>query len=194
MLVLAEGDLPVQRWKNGLGETRQIAIHPANATVATGFDWRVSMADVLPGSTPFSSFPGVQRALCSLGRPFLLIDTASQSEIGLVSDSLLVFSGEKEVSSVLKGDEKVTDFGVMWRPKAVRAEFGTAHFAAGPFARGAAGGIVVYVVAGAVEVNGQVVKGGQACVLENEPLSISSADGGARVLWASFDERPENQS
>lgn len=43
-------------WKNGGGETVEIAIFPADASVET-FEWRISMATVA-NDGPFSIFPG----------------------------------------------------------------------------------------------------------------------------------------
>jgi environmental stress-induced protein Ves len=51
-------------WKNGRGETVEIAVFPAGATVDT-FDWRVSMATVAEDG-PFSLFPGIDRTLSIL--------------------------------------------------------------------------------------------------------------------------------
>jgi uncharacterized protein len=48
-------------WKNGGGETAEIAIAPEHSGV-DAFDWRVSMARV-DSDGPFSSFPGVDRTL-----------------------------------------------------------------------------------------------------------------------------------
>jgi environmental stress-induced protein Ves len=61
-VVIRLGDQPITRWRNGGGSTRQIAIDPAGADLATGFRWRVSCAQV--GSDgPFSVLPGVDRSL-----------------------------------------------------------------------------------------------------------------------------------
>lgn len=49
-------------WKNGGGETREIAIFPPAASLDT-LDWRVSMA-VVAQDGPFSSFPSIDRTLC----------------------------------------------------------------------------------------------------------------------------------
>jgi environmental stress-induced protein Ves len=51
-------------WRNGRGETREVAASPAGATLET-FDWRVSVATVAR-SGPFSHFPGVARTLVLL--------------------------------------------------------------------------------------------------------------------------------
>ena len=51
-------------WKNGGGETAEIAISPAGA-VLDNFDWRVSMARVEVDG-PFSTFGGIDRTLAIL--------------------------------------------------------------------------------------------------------------------------------
>ena len=53
-------------WKNGLGHTDQIAIHPPGADLRQGnYDWRVSTARVAQ-SAPFSVFPEHDRILVIL--------------------------------------------------------------------------------------------------------------------------------
>jgi environmental stress-induced protein Ves len=52
----------VDRWRNGGGATRTVAIDPPGADLGTGFRWRISVADVAQDG-PFSSWPGVDRSL-----------------------------------------------------------------------------------------------------------------------------------
>ena len=49
-------------WQNGGGSTRQVAIEPADGSLANGFTWRVSCAQV-DSDGPFSRLPGVDRSL-----------------------------------------------------------------------------------------------------------------------------------
>lgn len=55
---------PAMPWKNGGGETREIALSPPGAPLGD-FDWRVSIARV-DGDGPFSAFPGIDRTLTVL--------------------------------------------------------------------------------------------------------------------------------
>ncbi|HEY0918971.1 HutD family protein [Devosia sp.] len=57
-------------WKNGGGETLEIAVHPQGAPV-DGCTWRVSMAKV-PVSGAFSTFPLIHRTLAVLAGRMLL--------------------------------------------------------------------------------------------------------------------------
>lgn len=61
-------------WKNGGGETREIAVHPPQATLDE-LHWRISMASVTTDG-PFSRFPGIDRTLC------ILQGTGMRLEIG----------------------------------------------------------------------------------------------------------------
>lgn len=59
-------------WKNGGGETLELAIAPPGAGIEA-FDWRISMATIARDG-PFSSFPGMDRTLCLMaGAGFELI-------------------------------------------------------------------------------------------------------------------------
>ncbi|HEY2453697.1 MAG TPA: HutD family protein [Scandinavium sp.] len=61
--------LPVTRWKNGGGETREIVSHPSPDAP---FLWRASIA-TLSADGPFSLFPGVDRVIMLLeGAPLWL--------------------------------------------------------------------------------------------------------------------------
>jgi len=57
-------DCPPQPWKNGMGRTREIAVFPPGADMAT-FLWRVSIAEV-DSAAPFSAFPGIDRYIALL--------------------------------------------------------------------------------------------------------------------------------
>lgn len=60
--IVRRAEQPVMPWANGGGSTRQVAIEPANGSLATGFTWRVSCAQV-DSDGPFSRLPGVDRSL-----------------------------------------------------------------------------------------------------------------------------------
>jgi environmental stress-induced protein Ves len=64
MKILRADDYRRMPWKNGGGETVEIAVFPHDASVDS-FDWRISMAGVAEDG-PFSIFPGVDRTLSVL--------------------------------------------------------------------------------------------------------------------------------
>lgn len=64
MQLLRAADRRASPWKNGGGETWEVASFPPDAGWAD-FDWRISIARV-EGSGPFSLFPGIDRTLAVL--------------------------------------------------------------------------------------------------------------------------------
>ena len=58
-------DYQAMPWKNGAGLTTQLAIEPEDATLESGFQWRLSMADVRMDG-PFSAFPDYERTILLL--------------------------------------------------------------------------------------------------------------------------------
>ncbi len=101
------------RWKNGGGETREIAISPSGAGLDT-FDWRISMATVAHDG-PFSTFAGVDRTVCILdGAGIRLhINDEPARQLDQASEPFS-FPGDAAAHSTLV-DGAVTDFNVMTR-------------------------------------------------------------------------------
>lgn len=100
-------------WKNGGGETIEIAVHPEGA----GFEdflWRISSAHVAaPG--PFSTFAGIDRTLSVLGSRRLELDIAGRGVVALDGTSPPYhFPGDIAVSGGLP-DGPLDDFNVMTR-------------------------------------------------------------------------------
>jgi len=60
--LVRRAEQPLMPWQNGGGSTRQVAIEPADGSLANGFTWRVSCAQV-DSDGPFSRLPGVDRSL-----------------------------------------------------------------------------------------------------------------------------------
>jgi environmental stress-induced protein Ves len=100
-------------WKNGGGETAEIATFPPNADLAT-FGWRVSTATV--GSDgPFSIFPGVDRTLCVLSGNGVSLAVGSGEPAVLHVDAA-PFSFPADMSAAARlVDGPITDLNVMTR-------------------------------------------------------------------------------
>lgn len=64
-------------WKNGGGSTAEIAIAPPGASVAGGFDWRLSIATI-EGDGPFSAFPGYDRTILLLAGKGMVLTVAGR--------------------------------------------------------------------------------------------------------------------
>jgi len=100
-------------WKNGGGETTEIAVFPPDAGLSD-FDWRVSMAKVASDG-PFSIFPEIDRTLCVLEGNGIELAIAGQGAVHLhAASEPLLFPADISVNARLT-DGPITDLNVMSR-------------------------------------------------------------------------------
>lgn len=112
-LVLRLADCPAQRWKNGLGTTRELAVFPAGAD-SDHFLWRASIAEV-DSAAPFSRFPGVDRQIVLLQGAGFRMHLDGQTEHTLDTPYVpFAFPGEASVTTELLGGA-TRDFNLMLR-------------------------------------------------------------------------------
>ena len=119
-MIIRLADCPSQPWKNGLGRTREIAVHPKLAN-SDDFDWRVSIAEV-DSAAPFSLFPGIDRQIALLdGAGFTM--TLDDGRIHALTTPFVPFAfpGEAKVVVALAGGP-TRDFNLMLRRARVRGE------------------------------------------------------------------------
>lgn len=103
-------------WKNGLGETTEIARFPLEGD----FDWRVSIAQVVTDG-PFSTFPGYDRVILILdGAGMILTHHEVDTEVVVGALEPWSFHGEWTTTCVLR-EGPVRDFNVMTRRGAFTA-------------------------------------------------------------------------
>jgi environmental stress-induced protein Ves len=119
-MILHLTDCPPRRWKNGLGQTREIAVQPS-ADGSTGFLWRVSIAEVT-SAAPFSAFPGVDRVIALLeGAGFRMTLDAGHVHALTTPFAPFAFPGEATVEVQL-ADGPTRDFNLMVRRALARGE------------------------------------------------------------------------
>lgn len=99
-------------WKNGGGETVQLAIFPADAGL-DDFAWRISVAGI-DRDGPFSRFAGIDRSLVVLSGSGVLLDIDGMRHELTTDSPPLRFAGSAETSARLIAGP-VTDFNVMSR-------------------------------------------------------------------------------
>lgn len=117
---LFPSDYKIMPWKNGAGSTTELLIAPQDASVQSGFDWRISLAQV-PASGPFSVFPDYQRTIVLLeGDPMDLVHQG-QGRHELKPLQPYAFHGGWTTEGILTG-RPVEDFNVM-----VRDGYGRVH-------------------------------------------------------------------
>ena len=100
-------------WKNGGGETVEIAVRP-DAAALSEFDWRISMATVATDGA-FSIFPGIDRTLSILDGQGMSLAIDGAASAALTQESApLPFAADVPVTAVL-ADGPITDLNVMTR-------------------------------------------------------------------------------
>ena len=116
MRLLRATDRVAQKWKNGGGVTREVAVSPDGAGFDR-FDWRVSIAEVAAAG-PFSRFAGIDRTLAVLGGRMRL--TFPEHVLELDAECApLAFPGEASCDGTPLGGT-VTDLNLMTRRGKVR--------------------------------------------------------------------------
>lgn len=118
MRLLRPADYRRMPWKNGGGETIEIAVSPDGAAL-DAFDWRVSMARV-EANGPFSTFPGIDRTLAILdGNGMELAVDGSAPVVLTVASPPHAFPADATTSARLLAGP-ITDLNVMTRRSAMR--------------------------------------------------------------------------
>jgi environmental stress-induced protein Ves len=113
MKVLRASDYKRMPWKNGGGETVEIAVFPPSASV-NDFDWRISTATVAADG-PFSIFSGIDRTLSILDGNGMALQIDGKAPILLTKERApLAFAADIPVHATLP-DGAITDLNVMTR-------------------------------------------------------------------------------
>lgn len=132
MRIIRSEELSRMPWKNGGGETTEIAVFPAGASL-DDFEWRVSMATVAADG-PFSAFPGIDRTLSILEGEGIRLEVEGKPSMTLTQASdPFSFPADVPTSSALLGGP-IVDLNVMsrrgrWRHHVEKWRFeGQHHF------------------------------------------------------------------
>jgi uncharacterized protein len=113
MRTLRSADYRRMPWRNGGGETREIAVWPTGASL-DALEWRISLAKVASDG-PFSTFPGVTRTLCVIQGAGIVLRVGNEPGQTLhTSSEPCTFDGERATSAALL-DGPIVDLNVMSR-------------------------------------------------------------------------------
>jgi environmental stress-induced protein Ves len=179
-----------ERWKNGLGWTREILRQPPDAEV---WHWRVSIAEVDKDGA-FSAFPGCDRELVLLaGEGMRLLFDDGETVVLNPPHDRHRFAGERALrAELLNGPTH--DFNAIWRRDAVHTQVlhrplvGAMVFFAEPAVRW-----FIYLLKGQANFKDQPLplhlqQGDSALIEPGESGSRVILDGGGEVLLVKFQD------
>jgi environmental stress-induced protein Ves len=159
-------------WKNGGGETIEIAIFPSDADLDR-FGWRISTATV-DSDGPFSIFHGIDRTLCVLSGNGISLAVDDRKILTLDQDAApFSFSADAPVDARLT-DGPIADLNVMTRRAEWRHEVKRHRMQVGDVLMldAAATWMAVFCRSGAVAVAGNpdasLVRHGATLIVEGD--------------------------
>lgn len=113
MRILRAAEYRRMPWKNGKGETVEIAVFPPDASVSD-FGWRISMATVTTDG-PFSTFEDIDRTLSVLKGEGMRLSVEGMAPVLLGTASPpFFFPGDRKTDAVLTSGG-ISDLNVMTR-------------------------------------------------------------------------------
>lgn len=178
-------DAPRMPWKNGGGTTVEWAVEPPGATLASGFQWRISSAEVA-SSGPFSRFPGCDRWLLLLDGAGLLLDFESRGQVSLTEPLVPVrFAGDWPASATLV-EGPCTDFNLMVEARSWRAELVVHHLQRPQRLAPGRGTTLLFLVGGTLSIPAWDLHLGHRHLLRIDPgagdLAVAPGVAGARLI------------
>nr|WP_275976297.1 HutD family protein [Geothrix alkalitolerans] len=172
-------------WKNGGGTTLELAVEPPDGSLATGFRWRLSSAEVA-SSGPFSAFPGLERWLWLLDGPGFDIDFGARGRTNLhVPLVPLRFLGEWPADATLLDGPSV-DLNLMVDPEVYRVAAETLRLETSQTLVPGGATTLLFVAQGTVAVPALGLHLGRRHLLrlegESQALPLAPGLGGASVI------------
>jgi environmental stress-induced protein Ves len=184
--ILRAAEATLQPWKNGLGLTRELALHPPGSN-ADDFQWRCSVAEVV-GDAPFSRFDGIDRQIVLLeGAGFVMTLDHEQTRALRQPLQPFAFAGEAQVSVALI-DGPTRDFNLMLRRGRVRGTLRVCQDAGaqtlGPH------DVLVYCARGRLRLADEVLQTGDVWLADHEPARVLTLEAGAAALVVEIQSLP----
>lgn len=142
--------MPVNLWRNGAGETREICCFPP---ATRDFHWRASIASIAANGE-FSLFPGVERVITLLEGGEVTLEEPNTFTHTLKQHQPFTFAGDKVVKAKLTEGQMSMDFNIMTRRDVCRAKVRVADRTFTTF--GSRGG-VVFVISGAWQLGDKLL-------------------------------------
>jgi environmental stress-induced protein Ves len=180
-------------WKNGLGFTDEIAIHPEGASLAKGdFEWRLSSARI-ESASPFSMFPAHDRVLVVLkGNGIRMAHAFEEGEPEEITEVMPLepyeFPGDiKSRCELVRGPIK--DFSVFTATGRVGAQVTLQELAPDEefFWRAEGKWSFAFAIDHSVDTEAGVLSEGDTLSCGAGEVRLTAGEGGARLLLVSLD-------
>ncbi|HHV7382388.1 environmental stress-induced protein Ves [Escherichia fergusonii] len=142
--------MPVNLWRNGAGETREICCFPP---ATRDFHWRASIASIATNGE-FARFPGMERVVTLLEGGEIHLESTDSFSHTLKQLQPFAFSGEQIVKAQLNEGQMSMDFNIMTRCNSCKAKVRIADRTFTTF--GSRGG-VVFVISGIWQLGDKVL-------------------------------------
>lgn len=164
--------MPVNLWRNGAGETREICCFPE---ATRDFSWRASIA-TFASNGDFPQFPGVDRVMTLIEGGEVTLDAGAAFCHTLKRFQPFTFAGEQYVKAQLHDGQMSMDFNIMTRRDRCQANVRIADRTFTTF--GSRGG-VIFVLSGAWQLGDKLLTADQgACWDEGRhTLRLLKAEG-----------------
>jgi environmental stress-induced protein Ves len=156
-------------WQNGLGTTTEIVVWPPGATLA-GFDWRLSIADVVTKSA-FSNLPGIDRTLVPLTGAGIELTINGSSRPVAAFEAIEFDGGDDVVGAPISGP--IRDLNLMLRRDAA---VGSLEIVTDPHRLVATIGTDGWTVA--IVLQGSVITGRGETLAEGDGILLTSGEAG----------------
>lgn len=170
----AYDQLPVSRWRNGGGETREIVSYPPGDAQ---FAWRASIATI-SANGPFSPYPGIDRVITLLHGDSVLLES-EQAQQRLTPLQPWAFPGEWAIEARISGS--CQDFNIMTRRDTWRAAVSIAQEAV------SSENGVAWVVAGTWQTAaGETLAVDQGIWWLDEKLQLAPQTPDAKVMFVAL--------
>ena len=175
--------MPVNLWRNGAGETREICCFPP---ATRDFHWRASIASIAANGE-FSLFPGVERVITLLEGGEVTLEESNTFTHTLKQHQPFTFAGDKVVKAKLTEGQMSMDFNIMTRRDVCQAKVSVADRTFTTF--GSRGG-VVFVISGAWQLGDKLLTADQGASWHDGKHTLRLLEREGKLLFSEINWMP----
>ena len=167
--------MPVNLWRNGAGETREICCFPP-ASIAS-----------IAANGEFSLFPGVERVITLLEGGEVTLEESNTFTHTLKQHQPFTFAGDKVVKAKLTEGQMSMDFNIMTRRDVCQAKVRVADRTFTTF--GSRGG-VVFVISGAWQLGDKLLTADQGASWHDGKHTLRLLEREGKLLFSEINWMP----